>query len=309
MNFELDRSIPLIDMGTLYAQTHDRASKEMLPFVRLLLTQYIKGIITYQQCLMEIKRILPSAQCVEKVQTILTLPDKPSVIQTPNISLDGKKTIRQWTAEEDMRLIGGIYRYGIADWVEISKFVGNGRTRSQCSQRWHRSLNPAINKDRWGPLDDYKLCQAVKVCGNHSWTKVAQIVGMRTDVQCRYRYKILMRKASAQAVSKPAEISDRSMVTESKALPNSHSSLLMRNSKESSNGTSKSETYSSEESMDEENDNASFAFGKVNTPEKEESIFARVGQIQQPNPLDRFTSDTKKDQKGNDMDLFDDLFM
>ena len=203
MQFELDRSIPLIETGILYAQTHDRASNESLPYVRLLLSQYIKGIINYQQCFSEVQRILSSAECVNRVRAILTLPDKPPPYCETNISINGKKTIRQWTAEEDMRLIGGIYRYGIADWAEISKFVGNGRTRSQCSQRWHRSLNPGINKDRWDPIDDYKLIQAVRVYGDHAWTKIAQVVGRRTDVQCRYRYKLLSHKNSSEYVQNP----------------------------------------------------------------------------------------------------------
>lgn len=96
--------------------------------------------------------------------------------------------MRTWSSYEDVRLLAGIYRYGIDNWAPISKFVGNGRTRAQCAQRWARGLNPRICKDTWDPSEDMRLMQLVQQYGDKSWTRIAASLGNRSDVQCRYHY-------------------------------------------------------------------------------------------------------------------------
>ena len=96
--------------------------------------------------------------------------------------------MQKWSVYEDNRLLAAIYRYGIDNWALISKFVGNNRTRAQCAQRWTRCLNPRICKDTWDQREDALLFQLVGRYGDHSWTKVAEMMGNRSDVQCRYRY-------------------------------------------------------------------------------------------------------------------------
>ena len=203
---DMDRALPLVETGVLCAQTQDRAPDSSVPFIRQILYQFIKKNIGYQQCKSEIAKYASSTECVDRVNAILCLPETPPPFKDTATKNSGKKSVRQWTAEEDMRLIGGIYRYGIVDWAEICKFVGYGRSRSQCSQRWHRSLNPSINKDKWGTEDDFKLMQAVKTYGDHSWTKVAQFIGARTDVQCRYRYQLLSKKYPTDIGMNPGSV-------------------------------------------------------------------------------------------------------
>ena len=93
-----------------------------------------------------------------------------------------------WTTEEDERLIAGIFHYGFSDWQKVSTFVGKGRTRSQCGQRWLRCLDPNMNKEKWTPEEDATLKKLVDLYGIHSWARIAKELGSRTDVQCRYRY-------------------------------------------------------------------------------------------------------------------------
>ena len=71
----------------------------------------------------------------------------------------------------------------------MSRFVGGGRTRGQCAQRWTRVIDPKISKQRWTEKDDQRLCELVEKFGEKSWMRVAQALGNRTDVQCRYRYQ------------------------------------------------------------------------------------------------------------------------
>lgn len=99
-----------------------------------------------------------------------------------------------WRQEEDILLLAAIHRYGLGDWKSISHFVGNGRTRSQCSQRWGRALDPKIAKIPWSKEEDDNLLKLVQEFGPHTWAKIARNMSSRSDVQCRYRYIQLMKK-------------------------------------------------------------------------------------------------------------------
>lgn len=95
---------------------------------------------------------------------------------------------RSWSQQEDLRLLAGIHKYGLGDWKSISAFVGGERSRSQCSQRWGRALNPNLSKISWTDEEDKKLLDLVFYYGEHSWSQIAKMIGSRSDVQCRYRF-------------------------------------------------------------------------------------------------------------------------
>jgi nuclear transport factor 2 (NTF2) superfamily protein len=186
---------PLLDVAVFYAQSSaTNATQEELNKVRSYIHNFIVGKIDFEQCKNSVYSLIGSSDSVIKVYDILNVPKEPLSNNHENDKDFQKKRVHSWTPEEDKRLLYGITRFGLSDWAEISKFVGNGRTRSQCSQRWHRSLNPKICKERWTPEDDKKLIYFVKQYGDHSWSKVAQAVGCRTDVQCRYRYQLITKK-------------------------------------------------------------------------------------------------------------------
>ena len=94
-----------------------------------------------------------------------------------------------WRSFEDERLKKAIELYGTTDWMKISSYIGTGRTRSQCAQRWHRCLDPSISKQKWTPQEIEKLKRIVAEVGENSWSKVANKMQTRCDVQCRYMYK------------------------------------------------------------------------------------------------------------------------
>ena len=104
-----------------------------------------------------------------------------------------RKKTRTWSAYEDQRLVAGVYKYGLDNWPMVAAFVGNGRTRAQCTQRWARGLNPKICKKHWTPAEDEQLKRLVQAYGEKAWTKIAAALGNRSDVQCRYHYRQLVK--------------------------------------------------------------------------------------------------------------------
>lgn len=110
-----------------------------------------------------------------------------------------RRKTKIWTLEEDQRLLAAIDKYGTDNWKLIAKMVGNGRNRSQCSQRWLRGLNPKLRKEPWSADEDERLLGAVKKYGARGWTKIGDVVGNRCDVQCRYRFLQLVRMGVVDA--------------------------------------------------------------------------------------------------------------
>lgn len=135
-----------------------------------------------------------------------------------------RKKTKVWTIEEDQRLLAAIDKYGTENWKLIAKMVGNGRNRSQCSQRWLRGLNPTLRKEPWSSDEDERLLRAVKKYGARGWTKIGEVVGNRCDVQCRYRFLQLQRMGSVDSEGN----STGPAITKKDALP---SKLLSNNRK------------------------------------------------------------------------------
>jgi len=105
----------------------------------------------------------------------------------------GRKKPRSWSEIEDQRLIQAVSIFGPDKWIMISNYVGGGRTKSQCNQRWSRGLDPRLNKMAWTKEEDGLLLNLVLKYGTKSWTKVASGFVDRCDVQCRYRYSQLKK--------------------------------------------------------------------------------------------------------------------
>lgn len=127
-----------------------------------------------------------------------------------------RRQANRWTKEEDQRLLAAVQAHGADNWPLVAGCVGGGRTRSQCSQRWNRGLNPKIDKGNWSREEEQKLLDAVQTYGNKAWTRIASEMGNRSDVQCRFRYKFLQKKAEEAnteivPISMPLEVTRRAM--------------------------------------------------------------------------------------------------
>ncbi|KAJ6759878.1 SNRNA-ACTIVATING PROTEIN COMPLEX SUBUNIT 4 [Salix purpurea] len=103
-------------------------------------------------------------------------------------SLNARILKREWTKEEDAQLRAAVETYGERDWQSVASTL-EGRAGTQCSNRWKKTLHPAIRRvGRWTLDEDKRLKVAVKLFGPKKWDKIAQFVPGRTQVQCRERW-------------------------------------------------------------------------------------------------------------------------
>ncbi|XVE58834.1 hypothetical protein DITRI_Ditri04bG0200700 [Diplodiscus trichospermus] len=95
---------------------------------------------------------------------------------------------REWTEEEDDQLRIAVQVFGEYDWQSVASAL-KGRTGTQCSNRWRKSLHPTRQRvGRWTRDEDKCLKVAVMLFGPKNWRKIAEVVPGRTQVQCRERW-------------------------------------------------------------------------------------------------------------------------
>lgn len=100
--------------------------------------------------------------------------------------LNGNLIKKQWSDEDDAKLKGAVSTYGEGNWSLISTQV-QGFTPQQCVYRWSKHLKTGITKGRWKPEEDKQLIISVAFNGQN-WSRVAETVPTKTDVQCRERW-------------------------------------------------------------------------------------------------------------------------
>ncbi|OHT00660.1 Myb-like DNA-binding domain containing protein [Tritrichomonas foetus] len=184
----------LLDVALSYITDREEISSAALKSISDILLKLFNGIISINQATTLVNQIVVSQQPMQKIATILSVGEDPIPVNPRGISeCMARHKTRPWMSYEDQRLLAAIWRYGLDNWLKISEFVGNGRTRSQCSQRWNRGLNPKISKGAWTKDDEEKLLKLVNENGDKSWTKIAMEFGNRSDVQCRYKYQQLLK--------------------------------------------------------------------------------------------------------------------
>ncbi|KAE9412608.1 hypothetical protein Angca_005460, partial [Angiostrongylus cantonensis] len=100
------------------------------------------------------------------------------------------KSTREWTKEEDDRLVALVKIMSVNDLVQWDKvcFYMPGRTRQQVRSRYQRTLDENVRHGRWTGHEDLLLMSAVAQFGAKDWTKVAKCVVGRSDGQCRERW-------------------------------------------------------------------------------------------------------------------------
>ncbi|XP_062029068.1 uncharacterized protein LOC133745092 [Rosa rugosa] len=103
-------------------------------------------------------------------------------------SLNASILKREWTKDEDAKLASAVEAFGEGNWQSVASAL-NGRTGTQCSNRWKKSLHPTRTRaGKWTPEEDKRLIVAQMLFGSKSWNKTAQFVPGRTQAQCRDRY-------------------------------------------------------------------------------------------------------------------------
>jgi hypothetical protein len=132
----------------------------------------------------EIAALVPGrtrSQCRSRWCTILD----------PNIDRANQRT-GKWVDDEDIKLKDAVQTYGVKNWSAIAALVP-GRTKNQCSQRWHNTLNPSIavansRTGIWAEDEDSKLKDAVQRHAAKNWAAIAAVVPGRTKNQCSHRW-------------------------------------------------------------------------------------------------------------------------
>ncbi|KAF9591758.1 hypothetical protein IFM89_007088 [Coptis chinensis] len=103
-------------------------------------------------------------------------------------SLNANIIKRDWTEEDDAQLRAAVEAFGEKDWQLVASNM-EGRTGTQCSNRWKKTLIPARERvGRWTVEEDKRLKVAVMLFSPKTWNKIAQFVPGRTQVQCRERW-------------------------------------------------------------------------------------------------------------------------
>jgi hypothetical protein len=98
----------------------------------------------------------------------------------------------KWTEDEDSKLKDAVQTHSGKNWGAIAALVP-GRVTSQCRHRWHRVLDPSINRTTgctgtWLADEDTKLKDAVQTHGGKNWDGIAALVPGRTKIQCYDRW-------------------------------------------------------------------------------------------------------------------------
>jgi hypothetical protein len=109
-----------------------------------------------------------------------------------------------WTGDEDSKLKDAVQTHGGKNWAAITALVP-GRTKNQCSHRWHDVLDPSISRGNgraggWTVEEVTKLEDAVLTHGDKNWAAISALFPGRTGSQCMNRWhKFLVSKTALTA--------------------------------------------------------------------------------------------------------------
>ena len=190
----MDTSKQSYNVLSMIADLLPSDKKDKAPELNEIFTQFITHSVDFPEASAKLQNLIGTDEPIKKLAESMNREKKRNIPQVPQFAGFRKKA-RPWSNEEDQRLKSAIQVHGIENWPLVATIVGGNRTRSQCSQRWHRVLDPKINKNNWTMEEETKLLNAVKKYGNKAWTRIAADMGDRCDVQCRFRYKFLLQKA------------------------------------------------------------------------------------------------------------------
>lgn len=193
---------PLVDIAISFViNINPEINQENLNSIRKYFESYINKKITYEEASSFLKQFINKTIPMERLKSIMESEFQPVPLYKETDKCTSfllRKKTRTWSSKEDDRLLFAIHKYGLDNWCKVSEFVGNGRTRSMCSQRWIRVLDPKISKNHWTKEEEKRLIQLVSLYGEKSWMKIANKLGNRSDVQCRYRYNQIVKMRNIQ---------------------------------------------------------------------------------------------------------------
>jgi hypothetical protein len=137
--------------------------------------------------------LISQTQPIERLARIIFAEETPLPPARQLPAAGARRRIDPWTDAEDVRLLEGVHRFGTLAWGSIAQFVGNSRSKAQCRQRWARGLDPRLSRAPWTLDEDRRLVELVRRHGRTAWTRIAREFGNRCDVQCKYRFRQIVR--------------------------------------------------------------------------------------------------------------------
>ncbi|KAH0793373.1 Myb-like DNA-binding domain containing protein [Histomonas meleagridis] len=190
---------PLFAIADSYlVDSLNKISPEIMDHLKSTLHKYIDNEITLDEATAVFQLYSVSKRALDRISAILNVSSSPISPTETNSQINmmngTRKKTHPWNEYEDQRLLCAINKYGLDNWSPVSAFVGNGRTRAQCSQRWFRGLDPRISKVLWSPEEEQNLLQLIDKYGDRAWTKISAELGNRSDAQCRYHYRQMMKE-------------------------------------------------------------------------------------------------------------------
>ena len=125
-------------------------------------------------------------------------PPSPIVDEAPVVAVEvqSKKKnecahSREFTKEEDMKLIKLVNLVGKDNWFIVGKLMETKSGR-ECKDRWMHYLNPKGPMNSWTFEEDLLLVKLFSLYGP-KWTKIGKNIPGRTVNSIRNRWKILLR--------------------------------------------------------------------------------------------------------------------
>jgi hypothetical protein len=101
----------------------------------------------------------------------------------------------KWTEDEDRKLKDAVQTHVDKNWGAIAALIP-GRTKAQCSTRWHDTLKPSMKpvsgrKGKWSAAEDSQLKHAIQTHADKDWVAISLLVPGRNKKQCWNRWKYM----------------------------------------------------------------------------------------------------------------------
>ena len=136
-------------------------------------------------------------------------PVSRSIIMNQLVKLPNSR--RNFTPEEDQRLILLVKKFGTNNWKQVSRNM-YCRSPRQCKERFTTYLSPDVNLNPWTPEEDNLLMALYDKFGS-KWVKISKFFKGRRDNNLKNRWythlsklKSINKNAHIFKIDKPNEI-------------------------------------------------------------------------------------------------------
>lgn len=106
---------------------------------------------------------------------------------------DPKINAKDWTLEEERRLLTLVQKHGLHEWWTVAAELGTNRTTFECLSHYQRGLNSKLTiESEWTPEEIALLLKGVDAYPN--WKEVSDTIPGRTTAQCSKRWQCIKEK-------------------------------------------------------------------------------------------------------------------